>query len=111
VGVRSRRIGGHFAVTRARPLRSVSPVIGGDVEEGDVDCDIRGPMARGPFHAEGEGVETFCSGVSWPSIDGEAVWVGVPKFPHAQFRSAAEEEVAPDGVSRRRTQACSSVSA
>ena len=36
--------------------------------------------ARGPFTLRAK-VSNICSGVSWPSIDGDAVWVGVPKFP------------------------------
>ena len=54
-------------------------------------------MPRGPLTLIAK-MSNICSGVSWPSIDGDAVWVGVPKLPVAQFGGAGQEEVAPDRV-------------
>ena len=86
-------VGGHLAVDQ-HTVAQRQPVVGGDVEEGDVDGDVEIPRPRA-VDVDREGVEHLLRR-QLAMIDGDAVCVGVPKLP-------SRSSVAPERKKLRQT--------
>ena len=77
--LRRRLVGGHLAVDQ-HAVAQRQPVVGGGVEERDVEREVEIPGPRA-VDADREGVEHLLRRTAGPASTATSVWVGVPKLP------------------------------